>query len=435
MIDNIWDSVLNDINLDEDSKEDSVIGPVVTNSHVYLIITDLHLSYKNKNSRVDYLAETKYCVNVLNEIINYYKDNDNKVFLLFLGDFTDCSFKDQARAIEINNLVVDFKRRVEECYFVIGNHETTYYKDNPLWSLFDEIESVQLNQIIKKSCKPQGILSLGRVVDELEDGNVRFLFNHFDTPVISAKPDEKINIGLFHKDILCNAIINDSKINHNMNLFADKTIHFDKEQVFTNYDYAFMGHLHSVYGKWDFIDDATNKKTVVNYLASLGRTNHTEVSNDFLERNIPAVIIKDGEFKCIEDNFTNKKTVVNYLASLGRTNHTEVSNDFLERNIPAVIIKDGEFKCIEDNLFDLMRREDCVIEEIVQKQQEIREASKENKELLEYFSPNDNEPIDNILSTLSRHPFMQNLFEEYLNDNESKVEDNIKERLEEVKWL
>lgn len=388
MIDNIWDSVLNDINLDEDSKEDSVIRPVVTNSHVYLIITDLHLSYKNKNSRVDYLAETKYCVNVLNEIINYYKDNDNKVFLLFLGDFTDCSFKDQARAIEINNLVVDFKRRVEECYFVIGNHETTYYKDNPLWSLFDEIESVQLNQIIKKSCKPQGILSLGRVVDELEDGNVRFLFNHFDTPVISAKPDGKINIGLFHKDILCNAIINDSKINHNMNLFADKTIHFDKEQVFTNYDYAFMGHLHSVYGKWDFIDDVTNKKTVVNY-----------------------------------------------LASLGRTNHTEVSNDFLERNIPAVIIKDGEFKCIEDNLFDLMRREDCVIEEIVQKQQEIREASKENKELLEYFSPNDNEPIDNILSTLSRHPFMQNLFEEYLNDNESKVEDNIKERLEEVKWL
>lgn len=384
MLDNIWDEVLSNIT-EEPPKP---VQSNICDSNVYLIITDLHLSYKNKNSRVDYVKETQYCVDKINQIIDSYISRGNIVSLLFLGDFTDCSFKDQSKAIEVNNLVVDFKKRVKECYFVIGNHETTYYRDNPLWSLFNKIESESLNQVIKKSCKPQGILPLGRVVDELIDGNVRFLFNHYDTPIQIANSDSMINIGLFHKDILCNAIINDSKVNHNKRLFAENTIHFDENNVFKNYNYAFMGHLHSVYGCWDFIDD-----------------------------------------------ITGNKTVVNYLASLGRTNHTEVSNDFLERNIPAVVIKDGEFDCIEDNLFNLLPREECVIEEIVEKQKEIRESSKESKEVLEYFSPNDDDPIDNIKNFLGKEPFLKNLFEEYLNDNNSEVEINIKQRLEDVKWL
>lgn len=378
----IWEQLLNSM---EDTPKPAKIKTNVIDSTVYLIITDLHLSYKNKNSRIDYLSENRYCIRKINEIIDEYVKRNNKVNLIFLGDVTDCSFKDQSKAIEVNNIIVDFKKRVNECYFVIGNHETTYYKDNPLWSLFNSIESPSLNQVIKRSCKPQGILPLGRVVDVLEDGDVKFYFNHYDTPIQTPKPGTTVNIGLFHKDILCNAIINDAKINHDTDLYVDKTIHFDEESVFDNYDYAFMGHLHSVYGKWSFDGN-----------------NHTEIY---------------------------------YLASLGRTNHKEVSNDFLERDIPAVIIKDGEFQKIESNHFNLMTREECVTEEIVKKQQMIRESSKENKEMLESFSPMKDDPLDNIVDNLRSSPPVQEMFKAYITNNSYIFEDEIVQKLEELKWV
>ena len=174
MLDSIWDTVLENLNSDSEEPPKKY-NSEIRDSNVYLVITDMHISYKNKNSRVNYLEEVQYCIDKLNGIIDSYVSRNNKVYLLFLGDFVDCSFKDQSKAIKVNNIVVDFKKRVEECYFVVGNHETTYYKDNPLWSLFNKIESDQLNQVIKKSCKPQGLLPLGRVVDELIDGNVRFI--------------------------------------------------------------------------------------------------------------------------------------------------------------------------------------------------------------------------------------------------------------------
>lgn len=380
---NIWDMILEDNTIEKD--EDSTF---IENSNVYLIITDMHLSYKNKNSRFDYLKENEFCVNTLNKIIDKYKYRNNKVTLLFLGDFTDCSFKDQSKAIEINNLVVDFKRRVEECFFVIGNHETTYYKDNPVWTLFNKIESPSLNQVMKRSCKPKGLLPLSRVVDELIDGNVRFLFNHYDTPVKVPSDKEYINIGLFHKDIICNAIVNDSKINHDIDLYTEHSIAFDETSVFRNYDYAFMGHLHSVYGKWDFYDEKIEQKTVISYLASLGRTNHTEVRNDFLTRNIPAVIITDGMFKGIEDNY-----------------------------------------------FDLMPREECVSEVIVNKQREIRESSKETRNILNNFYPLRDDPIDNIKEFLNQNQTVLNMFNDYLQSDNIQVEEDIINKMEELEWV
>lgn len=380
----IWDMILND---DNDVIEEST-DTLIENSNVYLIISDMHLSYKNKNSRIDYLKENEYCIEQLNRIIDRYIVKNNKVTLLFLGDFTDCSFKDQAKAVEINNLIVDFKKRVDECYFVIGNHETTYYRDNPVWTLFNSIESPSLNQVIKRSCKPQGLLPLGRVVDELIDGNVRFIFNHYDTPVITPKDTDYINIGLFHKDIICSAIVNDSKINHGVDLFTENSIAFDETSVFKNYNYTFMGHLHSVYGKWDFYDEKTGKSTEVNY-----------------------------------------------LASLGRTNHTEVRNDFLTRNIPAVVIHDGEFNTIEDNCFDLMPREQCVSEAIVQKQKEIRESFKESKNVLNNFYPLRDDPLDNIQEYLNQNQTVLSIFKGYMQSDTIPLEDELKEKMEGLEWV
>lgn len=51
--------------------------------------------------------------------------------------------------------------------------------------------------------------------------------------------------------------------------------------------------MHQVYGTWGYTNPKTGKSSVLCYLASLGRSNVTEVNDDFLERNVPAVLIDD----------------------------------------------------------------------------------------------------------------------------------------------
>ena len=350
-------------------------------SNVYLIVTDMHLSYRNKASRVDYLWENQFCINKLYEIVEKY-ENDYNTNIIFLGDFVDSSFKDQVKAVHINNLIVDLKRHVNECFFVIGNHETTYYRDNPVWTLFNDLESEELRKVVTKSCKPNGVLGLCRVPDILVDGEVTFYFNHHPTPIQTPNPGG-INIGLFHKDIICNAILEDAKVNKDMVVFKAKPIEFDKSPIFTGYDYAFLGHMHSIYGTWDFTDDYTG------YFSKLY-----------------------------------------YLASLGRTNHREVQDNFLERNIPAVIINNGKFECIEDNLFDLPDRKSCVVEKIIEKREEFKVVEPDYS-----YSANSDNPLNNVEGVLAMNASALHIFKEYRDNRSSTVENSIFDRMEEFEWL
>ena len=84
-----------------------------------------------------------------------------------------------------------------------------------------------------------------------------------------------------------------------------------------------------------------------------------------------------------------------YLASLGRSNVTEVNDDFLERNVPAVLIDDGHYSRVENNLFLLPDRQSSVREDIVKEQKAAYQVVKEQRELKNY-SPMGDDPVNEI---------------------------------------
>lgn len=352
--------------------------------NVYLVISDLHASYRNKDSRVDYLNEIDYVIDNLMRIIESYS-NDN-VYLMFLGDVADNSFKDQAKAIAFNNIFVILKQKVKEIYFVMGNHEMTYYRDNPFWSLFNTLESDEIRKVITKSWQPTGLIQIGRVIDRLEDGEVCFSFNHHATRVLPPV-DGKVNIGLFHKDIVCKAIVEDMRINNDLDIFEVKPVYLEKTNILRGYDYCFFGHVHKIYGRWVFTDDHTGEQIKLNYLGSLGRPNHTEVNNKFLERDIPAIVIENGKLKGVEHNF-----------------------------------------------FNLLSREETVKEDIIEHNQKLYQQRKDLNYFKDYMEVSDN-PLENIKARLSIEPSAVLIFEDYIKSSNPEFEQELKNKVEELKWL
>lgn len=350
----------------------------------YLIITDLHLSGSNLRGRYDYLKEVSYVISKIIELGNKYRaEGYTEVNLIFLGDIVDRSYKDLTKGIYTNNIFVAFLNIFNNMFSVVGNHELSYYTDNPFWTLMESISSNKIETIKNKTWQPQGFIQLINVVDRLECGDVVFHFNHSNVG-ISVPEKDKINIGLFHQDIIAKAITEEMKNQFGMDIFEVQPRYFDKTSVLYGYDYAFFGHMHKVYGHWTYICDSTKYKTELFY-----------------------------------------------LASLGRTNHTEVSNNFLERDIPAVILENDKFARIEHNKFNLMTREECVKEEIVLNNQMVREKKKEIKYVIENVPALD-EPIKSIESALVKEPVLHMLFSDYRKDGYSKIESALLNRVEDI---
>ena len=332
--------------------------------NVYLVITDLHMSYKNKDNRYDYIHEIEYCVYKIINIAKKYSEKGYNVKLVFLGDIVDDSYKDMVRAIWLNNIFV-FLRKKYEIYVALGNHEFSFYKDNPFWSLLCEIKSEKIKSVITHTWQPTGLFQLVDVVDTLEDGNVVFNFNHYPTRNNIPRPN-KTNVGFFHKDYAPKAVVDDMKMNFKLDVWDGHIHNFENSTLLDGYDYAFFGHLHKVYGTWTFVND-----------------------------------------------ISNFKTNLYYLGSLGRPNHTEVQDNFLERNIPAIIVENGELTCVEDNKFNLLDRKNTVKEDVVKSQQEIYQTKKESKTMVDYKPLSDN-PISNIQGVLASKPGLLARFNSYL---------------------
>lgn len=356
----------------------------------YLVISDLHFSDKQNNNRYNYNKEILDAVNKLINIITKYRRDNYNVKLLYLGDLIDRSYKDVFKAIWVNNLFIHLNKYVQGSYVTLGNHEFSFYTNNPFWTLVRNVESERVKSCLSKSWAPQGLFDVVHIVDTLQDGNVVFHFNHHPTPV--SKPlAQKTNIGLFHKDYAPKGVIAESEQQYKLDIWSEPIELIDNTSILDGYHYAFFGHNHKLYGTWYYTSDKSGWSTWLYHLASLGRPNHTEVNNNFLERNIPAVIVEDGEF-----------------------------------------IK------VEDNKFDLLARDICVNEEVVEKRKEVYEATKEAKhykeETLGSIGVSDN-PIENIKGFLAQSPTLLNTFEEYLKVDKTNQEHILEDRMEALKWI
>lgn len=293
--------------------------------NAYHIIADSHFDYKQRDNRIDYLSEINYVKSQIVQRVLHTNSLGYNSYLLFLGDVYNNGYKD----VESAMIEIDFMAFLENItkgkFSVIGNHELHFPKGNPFWNLLSEIPNGMTN-LPSTKLKLKGAAGLLKITDRLIDGNVVFNFNHYGSTILSPIPN-KVNIGLFHQDIVCSPAINGAKAK-GLNPYESKAILLDRDDVLVGYDYSYFGHFHKYYGKWD-IDN--------------GRTIH-------------------------------------YLGSLVRTNATEVNNSFLERTIPCVFVDDGELTSIEDYKFNLMTEEECLKVQVIEKE---RQRRVEKKEILE----------------------------------------------------
>lgn len=308
--------------------------------NVYLVLTDNHRPSNKKDNRFNIYKEVEYLDYNIMKVIKKYRDLNYKVILLFLGDIYDRSYKSPSKAMKEISSMFKFYSCVSSIFSVVGNHEYTFYKYNPFWSLVKSVDSERASSFKNGHWIPNGDFPIIRVVDSIVDGDVEFIFNHYGSGVYPPSND-KYTIGLFHQDIVYRAVLDDAK-QHSRCLFElseeemkskFKHVYLDDQvDLLAGYNYCMFGHNHLLYGKWE--DD----------------------SNDI---------------------------IYHHLGSLLNPNHKEISNDFLERNIPAVIVKDGKLVKIEDNVFTLMRREEVVDEMKVRDQQLRYQQRKKTKEIID----------------------------------------------------
>lgn len=325
---------------------------------VYLVITDLHFGNFTTLSRVNYRDEVFHVKTELLKIAIKYRTEGAKVVTILLGDIFHSGYRDVTQALVDENFITMWKLKIGDIYAVMGNHEFTYYRANPFYAMVSSIESERVQTMTNKVWQPIGMSNILRVVDSVQDGDVTFYFNHYGTGV-QQPCDSGVSIGLFHQDLVDHQIVSEISKNSNRKYYGE---HLDVEGsgILEKYDYCFFGHVHTVYGVW-----------------------------------------KSGN------------TYLHYLASLGRTNESEVQNDFLERNIPAVVIEDGKFSGIEDNFIMLIPRDNAIQEDNVSKNREQYQKTKEIRQLRNYV-PIDDDPIKNILSLFQEEPEVVGIVEELL---------------------
>lgn len=145
----------------------------------YLIVSDLHDFYKNLENRVDYVGEIEFVKEHILEVGLKYRNLGYEVNIILLGDVFHRAYQDVNAAVISNNFWVISKKLFKHIYCVIGNHETSYYSNNPFYTLVSEIKSKKMQTVLNKVYTPRGLDNVFEVVDAVEDGDVVFHFNHY----------------------------------------------------------------------------------------------------------------------------------------------------------------------------------------------------------------------------------------------------------------
>ena len=259
--------------------------------HAYLILTDLHYA-PSKENRINYIGEV---IHILEQVIakrDELNSEGYETFLILLGDVVDAGIRSPEDAMRCQDLFRFLSKMFKKVYVTLGNHETSYITNNPFWFMVSSLEDPSI-AAIKKAVQPQSLDACFEVPAIVEDGNVRFFFNHHGTtPKLPDMISGKINIGLFHQNLGSNEICK------MWGQFDD----VERVAYVQQYDYLFLGHMHLASGTYQLSEDESHK-CVGQWLGSCVGTNVTEVeemSNKPL--CVPVVLIDDGVFQSIEQS-------------------------------------------------------------------------------------------------------------------------------------
>lgn len=296
-----------------------------------LIIPDLHDWFKNINSiksMIEDLAKYKQ------EILEYCKTLKNPV-VIFAGDIfhrevkmTDDAYNLQQFYGELNSIC---KKRV---FSVVGNHELSYQANNLFWNI-----AMVVSDIFPPKDSRTPLLY---VTDELLIGSSLFHFGHYSRIGYTSEIKDKTVEDEFlitHNALLTSEI--SQALKEDSEEFSDKYLHglglFDTGAIPASDKLRaiFVGHMHLAHNTYQI------KETVGN------------INYDF---------------------------ILQYMASIGRTNAAEFTDDLI-RELPTVHIRDGKFQNITNYKLELVAREFAVNEMVVQKNKESYKRQQRNNEI------------------------------------------------------
>lgn len=345
----------------------------------FVVVTDMHENYKTSNNRISYENEMQVVRSKIIRTVTDYKKQGYDTYVLFLGDIFTMGYREVFKATAANNFFILLRNQCDGMFSVIGNHELTYYAGNPFYTLVKEMNSERLLRSSAKIFQPKGLMPVIDVVDRICAGDTVIHFNHYNTGVEKAE-DGKVNVGLFHQSIVCKEILDKMDQRLNDSNYGVTPVDFDNSSLFDGFTYCFFGHMHKVYGTFKYQSD-----------------------------------------------FMQEPVTLQYLASLGRPNRTEVNNAFLERDVPVILVENGKYQGVKTSPFYLLPEEDCIKFDVVDKEKEKYEKVKERK-IIKNYNPITDEPVKNLVDRCAGDASMSDLLNGLLTGDPIKAEQDLKQK-------
>lgn len=267
---------------------------VSTNKIAHFNIPDIHAFHSLAN-RYDYNAEIVSIIERLGRMVKKFKMQGYTCISLLNGDVAHRgSSKDTLNdfAFQAIKLLLSY---FDENYLNVGNHELSYYKNNPVFKFIKEIEDTRLLQVYPH-LKCSSLTEDLRVVPRLEYEDFEIVFTPFAFNPIRG--DKKYSHLVMHDDLVSD---------HSFNKLATEMPEYKMRRKYvkeSEFDFIYCGHSHLIRETWQHGD------TTVYNLSSLGRSNVNEVNDSFRHRIIPVILSENGYFKeVVEETITLHKRV------------------------------------------------------------------------------------------------------------------------------
>ena len=248
-------------------------------------IPDIH-AYHSLANRYDYNAEVIAIIERIGRLVQKYKMQGYTCISLLNGDVAHRgSAKDTLNdyASQAIKLLLSF---FDENYLNLGNHEFSYYKNNPIFKFIHEIEDDRVSRHYPH-IKGSSLVEDLKVVPKVEYEDFEIVFTPYGfTPIRGEKPISHL---VMHDDLVSDHAYN--KLTTQMPEYRMKRKFLDASL----FDYVYCGHSHLICETW------RHGETTVYNMASLGRSNVTEVDDSNRRRIIPVILSENGYFKEVVD--------------------------------------------------------------------------------------------------------------------------------------
>lgn len=264
-----------------------------------VIIPEQHLWNKAITSVPSMLQDNDEIINELCKIIDSL---DNPV-VIFDGDIWHRGVPNTEESLKMMGYPLAlYEKTGGKVFSVVGNHEITYKKNNIFWGI-SSIESPYIQSTIRTKYIVENPLI--KIVDELCIGDLCVIFGHYGRTFITDSLDVPEDIK--HAVYITHNSFGDSEIFKLLNSKGQGI-----QESFMNVqdisvpgvlppikclENVYVGHMHKAHGVFQvngkYGDQDCDFK--LRYLASLGRTSHSEYTDDVV-REIPILHIRDGKY-------------------------------------------------------------------------------------------------------------------------------------------